>query len=167
VTYRWTAFYTQWRSYVWSTHLLWSVVGAMYVFQSLKDVDNADTEGSKSNIPCCALLSARQVRATFASDSRMWRAHPTWIWCILSRKCSYSKHRHAWLLILKRKYKEQIKLSLSLGDWQMLRVWCASCSPHTSCKCCAQKVMLLLDPSVHIFYHMNESGAVPYRAVQK
>jgi hypothetical protein len=28
------------------------------------------TEGSKTNIPCCALL-ARQVRATFASDSRM------------------------------------------------------------------------------------------------
>jgi hypothetical protein len=27
------------------------------------------TEGSKSNIPCCALL-AWQVRATFASDSQ-------------------------------------------------------------------------------------------------
>jgi hypothetical protein len=31
------------------------------------------TEGSKSNILCCALL-AQQVHATFASDSRMWRA---------------------------------------------------------------------------------------------
>jgi hypothetical protein len=31
------------------------------------------TKGSKRNIPCCALL-ARQVHATFASDSRMWRA---------------------------------------------------------------------------------------------
>jgi hypothetical protein len=30
-------------------------------------------EGSKSNIPCCALL-ARQMHATFASDSQMWRA---------------------------------------------------------------------------------------------
>jgi hypothetical protein len=29
-----------------------------------------DTEGSKSNILCCAFL-VRQVRATFASDSRM------------------------------------------------------------------------------------------------
>jgi hypothetical protein len=39
------------------------------------------TEGSKSNIPCCALL-VRQVRATFASDSWMWRAHQAWIWHI-------------------------------------------------------------------------------------
>jgi hypothetical protein len=30
------------------------------------------------NIPWCALL-VRQVRATFASDWRMWRAHPAWI----------------------------------------------------------------------------------------
>jgi hypothetical protein len=38
--------------------------------------------GSKSNISSCALL-VRQVRATFASDSRMWRAS-----CVnLSRKC--------------------------------------------------------------------------------
>jgi hypothetical protein len=37
------------------------------------------TEGSKSNIPCCALL-ARRVRATL-SDSRMWRcgANPAWM----------------------------------------------------------------------------------------
>jgi hypothetical protein len=33
-------------------------------------------------IPCCALL-VQQMRATFASGSRMWRAHPAWIW----RKC--------------------------------------------------------------------------------
>jgi hypothetical protein len=39
------------------------------------------TEGSKSNIPCCT-FPAPQVRATFASDSRMWRAHPVWIWRI-------------------------------------------------------------------------------------
>jgi hypothetical protein len=33
----------------------------------------AQTVGSKSYIPCCALL-VRQVRATFASDSQMWHA---------------------------------------------------------------------------------------------
>jgi hypothetical protein len=40
------------------------------------------TQGSKGNIPCCALL-VRQVRTTFASDSRMWRAHPAWIWRLI------------------------------------------------------------------------------------
>jgi hypothetical protein len=53
-----------------------------------------DTEESKSNIPCYALL-ARQVPATFASDSRMWRAHPVWIRrdaAHMSRKCTqYSR----------------------------------------------------------------------------
>jgi hypothetical protein len=34
-------------------------------------------EGSKSDIPSCALV--RRVRVTLASDSRMWRAHPAWI----------------------------------------------------------------------------------------
>jgi hypothetical protein len=39
------------------------------------DAEYIDTEGSKGNFPCCALLAC-QVRATFASDSRMGRAHP-------------------------------------------------------------------------------------------
>jgi phage gp16-like protein len=61
------------------------------------------TEGSK-----VTSLVARQVRATFASDSRMC-AHPAWIW----RICHTNVTRK-------------------------IRVRCASCSPRTSCKCFAQ-----------------------------
>jgi hypothetical protein len=44
------------------------------------------TEGSKSNVPCCALL-AQHVHATFASDSRMWRASSVNLAHML-RKCA-------------------------------------------------------------------------------
>jgi hypothetical protein len=63
------------------------------------------TVESNSNIPCCELL-AQQVRATFASDSRMWRAHLAWIWRI--NVCHANVTR-------------------------TIRVRCASCSPRSSC----------------------------------
>jgi hypothetical protein len=51
------------------------------------------TEGSKSNIPCCALLLARQVHAIFASDSRMWRASGVNL-AHMSRKWYAQNSRH-------------------------------------------------------------------------
>jgi hypothetical protein len=76
----------------------------------------------------------------------------------LTSSAALSKHRHGLpicvVTTMKRKYTEQIKLSLSLGDCVSRRqrckcascyanatrkicVRCASCSPRTSCKCCA------------------------------
>jgi hypothetical protein len=63
-------------------------------FQSLKTCFSSSltlaivTEGSKSNIPCCALL-ARQVRATVPSDSRIWRASGTYVTQMLRAKFTY------------------------------------------------------------------------------
>jgi hypothetical protein len=84
--------------------------------------------GSKSNIPCCALLArvVRVVRATFASDSRMWRAsgeNPAWIWRIF--------HANVTRNICVR------SASCSSRIMQMLR------AP-------AAQGMLLLDPSVYV-----------------
>jgi hypothetical protein len=46
--------------------------GASIRYHGVRSV--VPTEGSKSNIPYCALLERQGIHATFASDSRMWRA---------------------------------------------------------------------------------------------
>jgi hypothetical protein len=66
-----------------------------------------DTEGSKTNIPCGVLL-ARQVRATFASDSRMTRASGVnlateSIWRMLRAKFAYDvRHVPAYIMQMLR-----------------------------------------------------------------
>jgi hypothetical protein len=87
------------------------------------------TQGSKSNIPCCALLP-RQVRATFASDSRMWRVNPAWIW----RIC------HAMLC---GKFAYDVRHVARVHHANVART------------CRAQQGMLLLDPSVYIYLRIS------------
>jgi hypothetical protein len=89
----------------------------------------ASIEGPLLRAPPAA--GARNI----SSDSRMWRAHPAWIWrmsrVIIHVRCAsciapLSKHRHGLpicvVTTMKRKYTEQIKLSLSLGDWYSPRI---------------------------------------------
>jgi hypothetical protein len=78
------------------------------VYNTNTQISYSKYRGVQNNITCCELF-ARQVRATFASDSRMWRAHPAWI----GRICHANVTRK-------------------------IRVWCASCSPHANVARCAR-----------------------------